>query len=227
VVVGDEQREQLRQRYLQVDTSNAADVLDDLGYHDQALSPELRVMTRSAPRLAGWAFTIRGQMMPYPACGGDPEKMRACDSVTPGSVTVWSGPASGVCCFGELIALRMRERGGVGALADGGVRDLAWLDRHGFPVYARYHTPVQSIGRWKVDAFGIGVAMPGATCDQVPIDPGDFVLADQDGVVVIPGELAEPVLDKAEQLTAAEHQLRAELENGMTLADALARFGHV
>jgi len=53
VIVGDEQREQLRQRYLQVETSNAADVLDDLGCHDQALSPEIRLMTRCAPRLAG------------------------------------------------------------------------------------------------------------------------------------------------------------------------------
>jgi len=86
---------------------------------------------------------------------------------------------------------------------------------------------VQSIGRRKVDAFGTGVAMPAATCDQVPVDPGGFILADDDGVVVIRGELAEPVLDRAEQLTAAEHELRAQLENGMALADALARFGHV
>lgn len=222
-----DKREQLRQRYLQVDTSNAADALDEFGRYDQALSGAFVALTSSVVKLAGWAFTLRGQMTPYPVSGGDTEKMRACDAITPGSVTVWGGSGAGVCFFGELIALRMQERGSVGAIVDGGVRDLAWINRHEFPVHARYRTPVQSIGRWKVNAFDVPVVLPGATSAFVPVNSGDFILADDDGALVIPADLTEPVLERAEQLTATERRIREELRSGLSLDDALDRFGHV
>lgn len=95
----------------------------------------------TAGTLAGWAYTIRGQMRPYPMAG-DPEKMRARQGVKPGEVTVWSGNGQGVCHFGELIAVGLKERGSVGALVDGGVRDTRWLAKMQFPIYARYRTSV-------------------------------------------------------------------------------------
>ncbi|MBO0850428.1 MAG: RraA family protein, partial [Pseudonocardia sp.] len=71
-------------------------------------------------------------------------------------------------------------RGAVGALVDGGVRDLKWLRRHGFPVFGRYRTPVQSIGRWRVTGAQEPVYLRGATSRWVTVHPGDFVLADED-----------------------------------------------
>lgn len=184
---------------------------------------------RGAPAgtLAGWAATIRGEMTPYSRAGRDPRKMEACARLTPGSVSVWAGAGEGVCFFGELIATGMVERGCVGAVADGGVRDLSRLRRLGLPVYARYRTPVQSIGRWRVTDDGAPVSLPGATTPTVEIRPGDFALGDEDGVVVVPAGVASEVLERAEQLGAREAQIRAELEQGLALADALARFGHV
>jgi regulator of RNase E activity RraA len=220
-------REQIRQRYLAVDTSNVADVLDQMGVHDQGLAHDFAPYPADAGKLAGWAFTIQGQMTPFRYDGGDPDKMLACAGLTEGSVSVWSGGGEGVCFFGELIAIGMAERGCVGALADGGVRDLPWLGRLGFPVYARYRTPVQSIGRWRVVCHGEPVAMPGATSSEVTVNPGDLILADDDGVICVPADVAVQVLERAEALGAREVEIRAQLERGLSLADALAKFGHV
>jgi regulator of RNase E activity RraA len=217
----------VRIRYQSVDTSNVADVLDELGYPDQAIAPAFRPFPADAGRLAGWAATIRGEMVSYPLADRDPLKMEACAHLSAGSVSVWAGTGQGVCFFGELIAIGMTERGCVGALVDGGVRDVAWLGRLGFPVYARYRTPAQSIGRWRVVEDGAPVEMPGATQPAVTISPGDFVLADEDGVIVVPAALAVDVLERAEKLGASEVEIRNELGRGLTLSEALAKFGHV
>ncbi|TDD70040.1 RraA family protein [Jiangella aurantiaca] len=219
-----EQRAEIRRRFAAVGTSNVADVLDDLGRPDQGLAPSLAAV--SGERLAGWAYTIRGQMRPSEGTG-DAAKMQACQGIGPDEVAIWAGDGHGVCYFGELIALGLRERGCVGAVVDGGVRDLRWLRQHGFPVFARYRTPVQSIGRWAVTGWQEPVYLRGATAAWVRVHPGDFVLADEDGGVVVPAALVEDVLTAAERLTATEVSIRAALLEGLSLAECLARFGHV
>ncbi|MBX9740315.1 MAG: RraA family protein [Beijerinckiaceae bacterium] len=216
----------IRRRFLEIDTSNVADVLDEIGLPDQGLAAEFAPYPADAGRLAGFAYTIRGQMMPYPL-GGDPDKMRACEGLSEGEVSVWSGDGEGVCYFGELIALGMRERGCVGSLVDGGVRDVRWLGQHKFPVYARYRTPVQSIGRWKVTGWQTPVKLRGATSKYVSVTPGDFILGDEDGVIVIPAAVLEQVLTRSEELTRKEVAIRTEIARGLSLADALKTFGHV
>ncbi|MDO9441861.1 MAG: RraA family protein [Beijerinckiaceae bacterium] len=216
----------IRRRFLEIDTSNVADVLDEIGLPDQGLAAEFAPYPADAGRLAGFAYTIRGQMMPYPL-GGDPDKMRACEGLSEGEVSVWSGDGEGVCYFGELIALGMRERGCVGSLVDGGVRDVRWLGQHKFPVYARYRTPVQSIGRWKVTGWQTPVKLRGATSKYVSVTPGDFILGDEDGVIVVPAAVLEQVLTRSEELTRKEVAIRTEIARGLSLADALKTFGHV
>jgi len=219
-------RDDIRRRFLAVDTSNVADVLDTLGFPDQGLSAAFAPYPSTAGRLAGWAYTIRGQMTPYPM-GGDAEKMKACKGIGPGQVSVWSGDGEGICYFGELIAIGMKERGSVGALVDGGIRDVRWIGAHGFPVYARYRTPVQSIGRWKVNASQVPVLLRGATAQWVRVEPNDFVLADEDGAIVVPQRLVPQVLAEAERLTGVEVEIRRELGAGLSLDQALEKFGHV
>lgn len=222
-----EHAEDIRTRFAAVDSSNAADVLDTLNLTEQGLAPQFRPFPANAGRLAGWAFTVRGQMAPYDRNGGDAEKMQACAELTPGSVSVWSGGGDGVCFFGELIAIGMSERGCVGALVDGGIRDVSWIGKHGFPVYARYRTPIQSIGRWKVTGWNVPVSLPGATARAVQVRPGDFILADEDGALVIPTDVVEIVLERAEAMGQRESEIRRELAAGLSLSDALAKFGHV
>jgi 4-hydroxy-4-methyl-2-oxoglutarate aldolase len=201
-------------------------VLDGLGRGDQALSAEFSPYPASAGKLAGFAYTIRGQMAPY-AETGDAKKMEACGGIAADEVSVWSGDGAGVCYFGELIALGMQERGSPGALVDGGVRDVRFLGEHGFTVYARYRTPTQSIGRWRVTAWQERVYVRGATTSLVAVEPGDFILADEDGAIVVPATLIETVLKAAEELTAMEMRIRAEIKSGLKLEEALKKYGHV
>src|SRR5690606_7766086 len=221
-----EQREHVRARFMRVDTSTVADILDALGHMGQGLSPDFLPFPSDAGQIAGWAYTIRGQMTPY-ALGGDADKMKACQGLSQGDISVWSGDGHGICYFGELIAIGMKERGCLGALVDGGVRDVRWIGAQKFPVYAKYRTPVQSIGRWKVTGCQVPVYVRGATTPLVQVNPGDFILGDDDGVIVIPQAVVEQVLTEAEALTEKEEMIRAELQKGLTLAEALAEYGHV
>lgn len=217
-------RESVRRRYLAVDTANVADILDARALPDQALAAEFTA--RSGDRLAGWAYTIGGETAPDDR-PTDPDKVSACAGVGPSEVAVWSGNGDGVCYFGELIALGMQHRGCVGALVEGGVRDLAWLERAGFPVFATYRTPVQSIGRWHVTRWQRPVSLPGATSRRVTVHPGDFVLADADGAIVVPHAIAADVLAEAERVTERERELRAALASGMSLPDTIERYGPI
>lgn len=216
----------VRRRYLKVDTATVADVLDVIGLPNQGLAAEFSPHPAAAGKMGGWAYTIRGKMARY-AGSGDPRKMEAVDGAGRGEVTVWSGEGRGVCFFGELIALGMKRRGCAGALVDGGIRDIGWIARQRFPVYARYRTPVQSIGRWRVTAWQVPVDLPGATSRRVKVRPGDFVLADADGVIVIPARVAGKVLLEAERLTKKEVRIRRELDRGSSLEGVLKRYGHV
>jgi regulator of RNase E activity RraA len=221
-----EQKEAIRLRYLEVDTSNVADVLDSMNLLQQGLAADFGPYPETCKRMAGWAYTIRGQMTPYPQ-GGDADKMAACQGLSPGEISVWSGNGEGICYFGELIALGMKEKGCVGSLLDGGIRDVRWIGEHEFPVFARYRTPVQSIGRWKVTAHQIPVYMRGHDGGNVIVRPGDFILCDDDGAIVIPMEHVESVLVESERLTEIEKNIRIEIANGLSLGDALKKYGHV
>jgi regulator of RNase E activity RraA len=224
-MVDKEYKNSVRERFLKVDTSNVADVLDEMGYPDQGLAAGFHRQT-GEERLAGWAYTIRGQMTPY-ALGGDADKMKACAGMSEGDVSVWSGDGEGICYFGELIAIGMKEKGSVGAIVDGGLRDTRWINKLGFTVFGRFRTPVQSISRWKVNAWNVPVFISGATDKRVAVEPGDFILGDDDGALVIPKAIVDEVLEKAEVLTQQEIDIRESLSKGMSLAEALEKYGHV
>lgn len=217
-------RKETCERFLQVGTSNVADALDELELGNQGLAPAFTPM--SGETVAGFAFTVQGEPAAYEGTG-DPAKMQACNEIGPDEVTVWASGGQGVCYFGELIALGMQERGCRGAVVDGGVRDIPWLREHGFPVFATYRSPVQSIGRWRVTTWQVPLDVAGATTPVVTVHPGDFVLGDADGVIVVPQDLIDEVLKRAEALTAKEVEIRAALAKGSTLSECLEQFGHV
>lgn len=218
------ERREVRQRYLEVDSSNVADVLDTLGFPNQGISPQISRATGGS--IAGWAYTIKGAMMPYEGTG-DPQKMTACGGIRADEISVWSGSGDGVCYFGELIAAGMMQNGSAGAIVDGGIRDSKWLEEMGFSVFAAYKSAVQSIGRWKVTEWQTPVYLPGATTKAVTVEPGDFILGDDDGAIVIPKVLVTQVLERAEQMTRDEVAVRAALRSGLSLSDALETYGHV
>src|SRR5690606_37473002 len=126
-----------------------------------------------------------------------------------------------------LISIGMREKGSVGAIVDGGLRDTSWNNALGFTVFGRFRTPLQCISRWKVNACNVPVYMAGATGRRVAVQPGDFILGDDDGALVIPQDLVKEVQDKSERLTEQENAIRESQSQNMSLAEALDKFGHV
>jgi regulator of RNase E activity RraA len=175
---------------------------------------------------AGPAYTLTGEPATY--SGGDRAKLGAIDAMPPGVVAVWASmDAVGVCCFGDLLATSMVARGCIAAVVDGGIRDAAFLERCGMPVMARYRTPAQGVGRWRVTGAEIQVRMRGALTEWISVDPGDAIVGDADGAIVVPKESVLEVVEKVRAWAESETEAREEIANGMPLLDALAKYGHL
>lgn len=221
-----EKRQQIRERYSRLATAVVCDVFDELDVDVPALEVGINRRTAQKQRLAGWAYPIEGQLMALK--GADRLKLDVVDALPEGCVSVWGGTnASGICLFGDLIAATMQKRGCHGAVVDGGFRDVDDISATGFPVFARYVSPVQSIGRWRVTSHGEPIVLPGALGRPVTVSKDDFVLGDEDGVVVIPAQLVMQVLERAEAIVAMEEEARKLSADGMTAAEMLEKFGHV
>ena len=221
-----EERSQIRERFLNIATAVACDVFDELDIDVPALDVGIRRQTFEPQQVAGWAYPLEGRLMAVK--GPDRLKLDIVDALPEDSVTVWAGTnAAGICLFGDLIAATMQKRGCRGAVVDGGFRDVADISATGFPVFARYVSPVQSIGRWRVVSHNEQIELPGALGRPVQVAPGDFVLGDSDGVIVIPAGLVMTVLERAEEIVRQEAEARELSAEGMTAAEMLEKYGHV
>ncbi len=105
-------------------------------------------------------------------------------------------------------------------MIDGGCRDTRFILDEGFPVFARHVTPEDSTWRWQVSATQVPV-----TIGTVTVSPGDWVVGDDDGVVVVPAAVAEDVLAEAERKTATESAIRRAVREGATPLEAYERYG--
>jgi regulator of RNase E activity RraA len=208
-------------------TAVISDVFDSLALRPPVLDTSLFPLKGSGRGFAGPAYTIAGEARDW-AAGGDREKLAAIDAMTPGIVPVWAGTnIRGVCCFGDLLASSMHARGCAGAVVDGGVRDTSHLRTLDMPVVARFRTPAQGIHRWKVTAAQVPIQVRGAIDDWVTITPGDIIVADEDGVIVVPQAIAEDLTRRVADWSSTESLARQEILRGMRLLEALERFGHL
>ena len=206
-------------------TAVVADVLDERGLRPGVLHEDV-VPLRAGVSFAGPAATIAGRSEDY--TGGDRKKLGAIDALEPGTVAVWAGgDIRGVCCFGDLLATSMQARGVAGVVVDGGVRDAAFLAGMDLQILARYVSPAQGIGRWRVTEVGGTVEVQGAIDDRVAITPGDWIVADDDGAVVIPAAIAAEVAERAAAWAGGEGAARDAIAAGMPLLEALDTFGHL
>ncbi len=206
-------------------TAVISDVFDELGRRPPVLHHDIAPV-RTGVAFAGPAYTIEGHSEAFE--GGDRPKLKAIDDMPAGCVAVWSGTdIRGVCCFGDLLATSMQARGVAGVVVDGGVRDTAFLAGMDLPVYTRFHTPAQGIGRWKVTAVQEPVRLRGGIDDEVVVSPGDIVVADDDGIIVVPAELVDEVATRAAAWAETEVGARDAIADGLPLLAALERFGHL
>ena len=206
-------------------TSVISDVFDSLDILPLVFDNNLRSVG-SASTFAGPAYTIAGESIIFK--GGDSAKLAAIDNMPPAVVSVWSSmDAKGGCCFGDLLASAMYARGCVAAVVDGGVRDTSFLQNCGMPVVARYQTPAQGIGRWRVTASQTPIRVRGALEEWITVSPGDIIVGDADGVVAIPQQLQEEITVKVIEWSRSETGARDEIAGGLPLLAALKKYGHL
>lgn len=215
------------QALLKAGTAVIADLFDSLDRTPPVLDTSLFPVTGPGTRFAGPAYTIAGESHTEPA-SGDRAKLAAIDEMPPGVVAIWAGnDIRGVCCFGDLLATAMKARGCQGVVVDGGVRDVVFLRTLGLPMLVRYRTPAQAIGRWRVISRQRPVQLRGALTDWVTVEPGDVVVADDDGVIIVPANLLAEVAARAAAWGEVEAGAREEISRGLPLLAALEKYGHL
>jgi regulator of RNase E activity RraA len=210
----------MRDRFAALPSAALVDVLDEVGLREQTLPPSIRPLARGM-RLAGQAFTVEGSPSTHDDWDGAIRKTLAMLGEVPsGHVAVYQCNQDRAAHFGELSATSLAARGVVGCVIDGGCRDVRRIEEEGFPVFARFVTPEDSTWRWEVTATGVPV-----TIGTVLIEPGDWVVGDDDGVVVVPAGAAADVLAAAETKVGTESEIRKAVRDGMSPLDAYERYG--
>jgi regulator of RNase E activity RraA len=122
--------------------------------------------------------------------------------------------------WGELLSTAARNRGCTGAIVDGAVRDVIKMNEMGFTVFARGTSPRDSLHRQRVKAVDVEVEIGG-----VRIAPGDMVLADADGVVVVPQAVERDAIARAHEKIMAENSVRDEIRAGAAATDVFRKYG--
>jgi 4-hydroxy-4-methyl-2-oxoglutarate aldolase len=210
----------VRERFSAVYTAALADVLDDRGYREQVLPPEIRGLAPGT-RLAGQAFTVEGRAADHGDWDGSIRKTLAMLGAVPADhVAVYQCNHDRSAHFGELSATSLLARGVAGCVIDGGCRDTRFILDEGFPVFARHVTPEDCTWRWEVVATQTPI-----TIGTVVVRPGDWVVGDDDGVIVVPQEVAEEVLAEAETKVGTENAIRAAVRDGTSPLEAYERYG--
>ena len=147
----------------------------------------------------------------------------AIDAAPPGSVYVMVlENGLDYAGIGALMATGMKYRGMIGAVVDASVRDTPQIRRLQFPVFSRGVVPATSVGHYRFAGMNIPV-----TCAGVKVNPNDIIVADEDGVAVVPREHAAEVLKKSQELDNIEHSELPFIEKFRSIKEAVAKFGRI
>ncbi len=201
------------ERAAKMDTATLSDALDKLGIAGQCY----RIKPRDVEfRMAGRAWTLL-----YGPAGNPPGTVGDyIDDVPPGSVIVLdNGGRDNATVWGDILTEIAYRRGIAGTLIDGVCRDTRLCRSLGYPIFSKDHWMRTGKDRVQVEATGVPVNIGDAR-----VAPGDIVKGDCDGVIVIPKEHEDRVLDTAEAIEAAEDQIRSAVRSGMRLDEARKQF---
>lgn len=195
---------------------------------EQVLGKRMYMSHRMQPlfpaKFAGFAVTV---LLKKAEGNNDPKALSgmlaAIDQGTTNSVYVMVvEDGADIAGMGGLMGTAMYARGYSGAVIDGGLRDAAYLRKIGFPVFALGMVPSTSVNHYRFAGANIPV-----TCDGVPVNAGDIVTADSDGVVVVPRARAPEILAAAEQLDFKEHSMYPYIEKYKSIQEAVKQFGRL
>jgi len=197
-----------------------ADVLDGLGHRQQSLGSEIAALT-PVRRVCGRVFTARAEAVDEVPAEPYKLELEAIDTMQPGDVLLVDAGHNRQCAFwGELLSTACLAKGVRGVVMSACSRDLWALNGMDFPVFGIGCTPADSKGRIDVVALGQAVTIDGVTARN-----GDFLIGDEDGVVIIPQEVADETLTLAREKVSGENTVRDELAAGVPVRDVFAKHG--
>ena len=196
------------------------DVMRDLGHTNCVLPSNIRAIDPDT-RLEGRVFTVRG--CPDDRITAEESLLAWTEFLTaapPDHVVVCQPQDRDRALMGELSAKALQLRGIRGYIVDGGSRDNNFIRKLGFPVFSSFQTPRDIVAAWRPEAFGVPVAIGG-----VAINTGDYIMADIDGIVVVPASLADEVLSRVKQVMLTENEVREAILKGVSPKEAYLRYG--
>ncbi|RIV28146.1 RraA family protein [Alicyclobacillaceae bacterium I2511] len=207
------------ERYKALYTPVVCDILDQMGYRRQFLDYGLRPLD-AKHRVYGFAFTMQAIESPEMPEFPYEKQFEGTDALSPGEVLVVAGAGTQTAFWGELFSTRARSQGCVGAVIDGLCRDTAKVVGMGFNVFCRGAVPSDSYGRALVTDYRVPV-----NCGGVTVHPGDFVMGDGDGLVVVPKDVLLEVVERAEVKALTENKVREELMAGASAQEVYKKYG--
>jgi 4-hydroxy-4-methyl-2-oxoglutarate aldolase len=205
-----------------VEVASVADAMEQLYGQRAHMSHEMRPLFMT--KFAGPAVTVllkKEEHHDGPAASQG--MLDAIDAAPAGSVYVMVlENGADVAGIGGLMATAMKSRGLAGAIVDAAIRDTPQIRRLQFPVFSVGIAPSTSINHYRFAGANVPV-----TCAGVPVQPNDIIVADDDGVAVVPRARADAVLKKAQQLDETEHRMLPFIEKYRSIKEAVAKFGRI
>jgi len=210
----------LTRRLAQCYTGAVHDVLRAMGHERIVLPPAIRPLDPGM-KVAGPVWTVSGHIdrtqSAHATLLGWTQLL---SKAPPGRVVVCQPHNHDLALMGELSAETLKGKGVLGYVVDGGCRDVEFILKIGFPVFASFYTPSDIVGRWIPDRYGEPV-----TIGDVTISDGDYLLGDLDGVVAIPKAVAEEAVTKTEGVAETENRVRTAILGGMDPVEAYLQYG--
>ena len=204
------------------EVASVADAIEQLYGQRAHMSHEMRPLFMT--KFAGPAVTVLLKKEEHHDGGAASQGMLDAIDVAPAGsvyVMVLEGGAD-VAGIGGLMATAMKVRGLTGAIVDAAIRDTPQIKRLQFPVFSVGIAPSTSINHYRFAGTNVPV-----TCAGVRVNPNDIIVADDDGVAVVPREHAAEVLKKAQQLDNTEHSMLPFIEKYKSMKEAVAKFGRI
>jgi regulator of RNase E activity RraA len=204
-----------------VEVASVSDALEQIAGRKMYMSHRMRPIFPT--KFAGFALTVylkKEENQDPNALAG---MLSAIDQGSANSVYVMVVEDGGdIAGMGGLMGTAMYSRNFSGAVIDGGVRDTAYLQKIGFPVYSLGIVPSTSVSHYRFAGENIPVH-----CDGVAVNPGDVIVADADGVVVVPRATAPQVLVLAQEMDFKEHSMYATIEKLKSIVEGVKKFGRL
>jgi regulator of RNase E activity RraA len=211
----------LLEGFRHVEAASVSDALEQISGHKMYMTHHMRPIFPT--KFAGFALTVLLKKESNNDPGALSGMLAAIDQGAPNSVYVMVvEDGADIAGMGGLMGTAMYSRNFSGAVIDGGVRDTAYLQKIGFPVYALGIVPSTSVSHYRFAGSNIPVV-----CDGVKVSPADIIVADADGVVVVPRASAAQVLALAQEMDFKEHSMYAWIEKLKSIQEAVKKFGRL